>query len=90
MQEYSQELEQGLTTVQTEVEAVRAGLSAVEGRADPGAEQRLETLNQRATELRGTVASVRRAIKGVQGQVPAQLQARSPSSRTDCPTSAVG
>lgn len=75
VQEYSQDLGQGLTTVQTEIEAVRADLSAVEGgELPPELEQRLETLNQRAAELRGQVASVRRAIKGVQGQVPAQLQ----------------
>jgi hypothetical protein len=75
VQQYSEDLRQRLTTAQGEIESVRAGLAAVEeGELPPEVQEDLGTLNQLAAELRGKAASIRRAIKGVQGKVPSQLQ----------------
>ena len=77
VQEYSQDLKQGLTTAQSRIESVRATLSEVQaGELSPEVEEDLQMLNQNAAELQATVTSLQKKIKGVQGKVPDQLQGR--------------
>ena len=75
VQGFSEDLSQGLTTAQTEIQAARANLSEVEaGELDSELQQSLETLNQHAAELQGKIASLEQQIKGVEESVPSQLQ----------------
>ena len=75
VQDFSEDLRQGLTTAQTEIAAARARLAEVEaGELDSELQQSLEALNQNAAELQGTVASLEDQIKGVEKSVPSQLQ----------------
>lgn len=77
VQDYSVDLQQGLTTAQTQIESVRATLSQVQaGELSPELQQDLQTLRKNAAELQVTIASLRTKIKGVQAKVPAQLQSR--------------
>ena len=75
VQDFSEDLRQGLTTAQTEIAAARARLAEVEaGELDSELQASLEALNQNAAELQGTVASLEGQIKGVEKSVPSQLQ----------------
>ena len=75
VQDVSVDLREGLTAAQTEIDEAQARLSQVEaGELDSELQQSLETLNQRAAELQGKVASLEEQIKGVAKSVPAQLQ----------------
>jgi hypothetical protein len=77
VQEYSTDLRQGLTTVQSEIKSARQTLSQVQaGELSPELQHNLQTLRKSAAELQGTVASLEEKIKGVQGSVPAPLQSR--------------
>ena len=75
VQGFSEDLRQGLTTAQAEIEAAQERLAQAEaGELDSELQQELETLNQRASELQGKVASLETQIKGVEESVPSQLQ----------------
>jgi hypothetical protein len=77
VQQYSTELKQRLTTAQSHIESTRATLSQAQGGTlSPQAQQNLQTLRTDAAALQATVASLELKIKGVQPQVPAQLQGR--------------
>ena len=77
VQGFSEDLKQGLTTAQTEIESVRADIAQVQaGELSSEQQQDLEALQQNATELRGTIASLDAKIADAQGSVPAQLQSR--------------
>ena len=77
VQDYSQDLQQGLTTAQSQIESVRATLSQVQaGELSPELQGNLQTLNQNAAELQATLASLEKKIKGVEEKVPDQLQGR--------------
>jgi uncharacterized protein YukE len=77
VQDYSVDLKQGLTTAQTRIESVRATLSQAQaGELSPELKGDLQTLRRNAAELQGTIASLRKKIKGIQAKVPAQLQSR--------------
>ena len=77
VRDFSQDLQQRLTTAQSQIESVRATLSQVQaGGLSPELQSDLQTLNQNAAELQATVASLQRKIKGVQGKVPDQLKGR--------------
>ncbi len=77
VQDFSEDLQEGLTTAQTEIESLRAGLAQVEaGELGTELEQGLQTLNENATTLEEKIASVEEKIEGVQEKVPSQLQDR--------------
>jgi hypothetical protein len=77
VQSYSVNLKQSLTTAQTNIASTRASLAQVQaGTLTATQTQKLQSLNQAAAGLVTDIASVQSAITGVQGQVPAQLQAR--------------
>jgi hypothetical protein len=77
IQEYTTDLRQRLTTAQTNIQAARASLAqAKQGQLSSQTRQTLETLRTNASDLRATVASLERKIKGIKPQAPAQLQAR--------------
>jgi uncharacterized protein YukE len=74
---FSEDLKQGLTTVQSQIKSVRAGLSQLRaGELSPELRQDLQKLEQNAAELQRKIASLDKKIKGAQGKVPAQLQSR--------------
>jgi hypothetical protein len=74
---YTQNLRQSLTTTQSRIASVRATLSQLQGGTlSPTLTQNLQSLNQAAAQLQGTIAQLQTAINGVQGKVPAQLQGR--------------
>ena len=71
VQDFSQDLQQRLTTAQTQIESVRATLSEVQaGELSPELRSDLQTLNQNAAELQATVASLREEDQGGQGEGP--------------------
>ncbi len=77
IQDFSQDLRQGLTSAQSEIKSVRSTLSQVEaGKLPSDLQGNLQKLHQTATELQGKVAGVEQKLKGVQGKVPSQLQSR--------------
>jgi hypothetical protein len=77
IQDFSQDLQQGLTAAQSQIESVRATLSQVQaGELSPELRGDLQTLNENAAELQATVASLQKKIKGVEGKVPDQLKGR--------------
>jgi hypothetical protein len=77
VQDVSTDLKQGLTTAQTRINSVRAGLSEVKaGTLSPKLQQNLQTLNTNAVELQGKIAGLDTKLEGVQGKAPAQLQDR--------------
>jgi hypothetical protein len=77
IQQYSTELKQRLTTIQSKIESTRTTLSQAQaGTLTPQARQNLTTLVSDAAGLRGTVASLEQKITGIQPKAPAQLQAR--------------
>jgi hypothetical protein len=77
IQQSTVELKQRLTTMQSKIESTRAVLSQAQaGTLSPETEQNLRTLISDAAGLRGTVASLRQKITGIQPKAPAQLQAR--------------
>ncbi len=77
VQDLSKDLKQRLTTAQTRIKSVRAGLSEVKaGTLSPELEQDLQTLNTNAAELQAKIASLDTKLEGVQEKAPAQLQER--------------
>jgi hypothetical protein len=77
IQQYSTELKQQLTTVQSKIESTRATLSQAQaGTLSPQAQQNLTTLETDAAQLHVTVASLEQKIAGIQPKAPAQLQGR--------------
>jgi hypothetical protein len=77
VQEYTTDLKQRLTTIQAQIESVRAALSQAQGsQLSPEVEQELRTLHGNAVELRATVTDLEAKIKGVVDQVPDALQSR--------------
>jgi hypothetical protein len=77
IQQYSTELKQRLTTIQSKIESTRATLSQAQaGTLSPEAQQNLTTLNTDAAQLHTTVASLEQKIAGIQPKAPAQLQSR--------------
>jgi hypothetical protein len=77
IQQYSTELKQRLTTIQSKIESTRATLSqAQSGTLTPQARQNLTTLQTDAAQLHTTVASLQLKITSIQPKAPAQLQAR--------------
>jgi hypothetical protein len=77
VQDFAQEVREGLTTAQTQIESVRAGLSQVQaGELDTEVQQGLQALNDTAAQLRGQIANLEDEISGVQGQVPSLLRDR--------------
>ena len=77
IQQYSTELKQRLTTIQSKIESTRATLSQAQaGTLSPQAQQNLTTLETDAAQLHATVASLEQKIAGIQPKAPAQLQSR--------------
>jgi hypothetical protein len=77
VQEYTTELQQGLTTAQGKIKSARSKLKNVEqGKLSPEATQDLQTLNKDAATLHSQLAALDAKIKSVQGSVPSQLQGR--------------
>jgi hypothetical protein len=78
VQGFSESLKQELPKAQSEIEAVRAGLSQVQttGELTPEIQQDLQTVHATAAKLRNTIAGLQKSIKGVKGSVPDQLQDR--------------
>jgi hypothetical protein len=77
IQQYSTELKQRLTTMQSNIESTRATLSqAQSGTLSPQAQQNLTTLETNATQLHLTVASLEQKIASILPKAPPQLQSR--------------
>ncbi len=77
IQQYSTELKQRLTTMQSRIESTRATLSQAQGGTlSPQAQQNLTTLETDAAQLHVTIASLEQKIAGIQPKAPAQLQTR--------------
>lgn len=77
IQQYSTELKQRLTTIQSKIVSTRATLSQAQaGTLSPQARQNLTTLETDAAQLHTTVVSLEQKITGIQPKAPAQLQAR--------------
>jgi hypothetical protein len=77
IQDFSQDLQQGLTAAQSQIESVRAALSQVQaGELSPELRGDLQMLNENAAELQATVASLQKKIKGLEEKVPDQLKGR--------------
>jgi hypothetical protein len=77
IQQYSTELKQRLTTIQSKIESTRATLSQAQaGTLSPQAQQNLTTLETDAAQLHATVVSLEQKIAGIQPKAPAQLQSR--------------
>jgi hypothetical protein len=77
IQQYSTELKQRLTTIQSKIESTRATLSQAQaGTISPQTQQNLTTLETDAAQLHTTVASLQQKIAGIQPKAPAQLQSR--------------
>ena len=77
VQDFSGDLQQGLTAAQTQIESIRADLSQVqEGELSTELQQGLQTLQANAAQLQGNIASLETKIKGVEEKVPPQLQSR--------------
>lgn len=77
VQDSSEDLRNGLTAAQTQIDSVRAELAQVQaGELDAETRQNLQTLNETATQLRATISSLEVKIGGVEEKVPAQLQGR--------------
>jgi uncharacterized protein YukE len=77
VQSFTTELRQRLTTAQARINSARGTLSQLQaGKLTPALKQNLKDLHQNATELQAKIASLEKAIKGVQGKVPDQLKGR--------------
>ena len=77
VQDLSKDLKERLTTAQTRIKSVRAGLAEVKaGTLSSELEQNLQTLNTNAAELQAKLASLDTKLEGVQEKAPAQLQDR--------------
>jgi hypothetical protein len=77
VQGFSQDLQQGLTTAQTQIESLRTGLSEVQaGALETELQQGLQALDGTAAQLQAGIASLDEKIKGVEDKVPDQLQSR--------------
>jgi hypothetical protein len=77
VQSVSQDLREGLTAVQTQIQSVGAGLAdAQDGQLSPELVQGLTEFQVKATALQKMIAGVEDKIKGVEDEVPSQLQDR--------------
>jgi len=77
VQDVSKDLKQRLTTAQTRIKRVRAGLADVQGATlSPDLRQDLEALQTNTVELQAKIASLDTKLEGVQEKAPAQLQDR--------------
>ncbi len=77
IRDLSQGLKQRLTTAQTRIKSVRAGLAEVKGGTlSPELERNLQTLQTDIVQLQGTIASLDKKIESAQAKAPAQLQGR--------------
>jgi hypothetical protein len=77
VRDFAQTVQEGLTTAQVEIEAVREGLSGLQaGELGVELEERLQALNDLAVQLRGEIASLEEKIGGVRGEIPSPLQDR--------------
>ena len=77
VQSFTQDLKQRLTTAQARIKSVRSTLGQLQaGKLTPTLKQNLQDLHKTAAQLQAKIASLEATIKGVQGQVPSQLQGR--------------
>ncbi len=77
VQDVSTDLKEHLTTAQTRIKTVRAGLADVQGGTLPSElEQNLQTLQTNTGQLHSTIASLDTKLEVVQQKAPAQLQDR--------------
>ena len=77
VQSFTQDLKQRLTTAQARIKSVRSTLGQLQaGKLTPTLKQNLHDLHKTAAQLQAKIASLEATIKGVQGQVPSQLQGR--------------
>ena len=91
IQQFSTELKQRLTTLQSKIESTRATLSQAQaGTLSPEAQQNLTTLETDAAQLHVTVASLEQKIAGIQPKAPASSRAGCPTSRAAWPSSTSG
>jgi hypothetical protein len=75
VREYSTNLRQGLTTAETNIQAVRASLAQVkQGQLSSQTRHDLQTLSTNAAALQTTVADLQKKIRVIKPQAPAQLQ----------------
>ena len=75
VQEFSTDLEQGLTTAQAEIKSARASLNQVqEGNLTSDQRQDLQAVRKSSAELQSQIGGLEKKIKGVEGSVPSQLQ----------------
>jgi hypothetical protein len=72
----SKDLEQRLTEFRAKIESERAALSRIEqGQLSPETQERLAPLRENAAELRGSIASLHKAITTARAKAPPRLQA---------------
>ena len=92
VQDLSTDLKQRLTTAQTRIKTVRAGLADVQGGTlPPELEQNLEALETNTGQLQGKIAGLDTKLETVQEKAPAQLQDRlAKPRRAGSPTSTAG
>jgi plasmid maintenance system antidote protein VapI len=77
VQSVTQDLRQRLTTALDRIKSVRSALAQLKaGQLTPAVKQNLQALHRTAAQLRAKIANLETTIKGVQGQVPSQLQGR--------------
>jgi len=77
VQSFTTDLRQRLTTAQAQIKSVRSTLASVQaGQLTPTLKQNLQALHRTAAQLQTKIANLEATIKGVQGQVPSQLQGR--------------
>ena len=77
VQQYSTELKQRLTTVQSKLQSTRSTLSQAQaGTLTPQTQQNLQTLRTDTAQLQATVVSLEQQIKGILPKVPTKLQSQ--------------
>jgi hypothetical protein len=77
VQSFTQNLRQRLTTAQARIKSVRSTIAQLQaGKLPPTLKHNLQALHQSAAGLEAKIAKLEGTLKGVQGQVPAQLQGR--------------
>jgi hypothetical protein len=77
VQDFSQNLREGLTNAQTRVRTVRAALAeASGGELSPQARQELKTLRSTLVDLHRTVVGLEKKAEAARDKVPSQLQER--------------
>jgi hypothetical protein len=77
VQGFTQDLRQRLTSAKARIASARSTLAKVQGGTlPPKLKQTLQSLHRIAAELAGKIASLEGTIKGVEANVPSQLQGR--------------